>query len=105
MEKARMYVFIIIKAICFYAKKHMYITGALAAVTIRSLWGAVSTQNTFWLVCPIATVLIIFIPRYLYRKLDEFASPGVQGKHARQKVETKKELEKYIEESAKEYSK
>ena len=59
MEKARMYVFIIIKAICFYAKKHMYITGALAAVTIRSLWGAVSTQNTFWLVCPIATDIYI----------------------------------------------
>lgn len=105
MEKARVYIFILMKAICFYAKKHMYIAGVLVAITARSLWGVIVEQRTFWLFWPIATMLIIFIPRWLYRKLDEFASPGVQGRHAREKIAARKELEKYIEESAKKHFK
>ena len=82
--------------IVFYAKRHIYITGALIAITIRSVWGAVSEKRIFWLICPIAMAVIIAIIRWGYRKLDELASPGVKARHLREKIHTRNQLEEFI---------
>ena len=44
-------------------------------------------------------ILVFYAKRHIYFKLDEFASPGIQGRHLCEKRKVKEELNKYIEES------
>lgn len=96
IKKVKVYLMIAMWIIVFYAKQHIYITGALIAITIRSVWGAVSEKRMFWLICPVAMVVIIAIIRCGYRKIDEFASPGVKARHLRERIHTRNQLEKFI---------
>ena len=99
MQKVKIYAWVIYRILVFYAKRHIYIATALLSVTTASLFEFATTGKLVCLALPFITALIIYIPRHIYFKLDEFASPGIQGRHLREKRKVKEELNKYIEES------
>ena len=99
MQKVKIYAWVIYRILVFYAKRHIYIAAALLSTTAVSLFKFATTGKLFCLALPFITALIIYVPRHIYFKLDEFASPGIQGRHLREKRKTKKGMNKYIEES------
>lgn len=99
MQKVKIYAWVIYRILVFYAKRHIYIATALLSVTAGSLFEFATTGKPFCLALPFVTALIIYVPRHIYFKLDEFASPGIQGRHLRERQKAKEELNKYIEES------
>lgn len=99
MQKVKIYAWVMYRILVFYAKRHIYIATALLSVTAGSLFEFATTGKPFCLALPFVTALIIYVPRHIYFKLDEFASPGIQGRHLRERQKAKEELNKYIEES------
>ena len=99
MQKVKIYAWVIYRILVFYAKRHIYIAAALLSVTAVSLFKFATTGKLFCLALPFITALIIYIPRHIYFKLDEFASQGIQARPFSEKRKVKAALNKYIEES------
>lgn len=99
MKKKRSFLWVIYKTLCFYCRRHIYVTTALSfAITYSIVWAIVEREPGL-LLFPVIVAIIMVPARRIYIAVDAIGSPIRKMEARMERQETKRKLKEYLNES------